>query len=149
MNKKPAQDEFKLHVSAYEHMLSAFPHLFVFHIPNRPGDATDGYFKKIMGAKRGAADFLAYWPTEFGFDSGAIELKSKGGVVSPDQNKFMSALDAIGVKTAVCRSVREVHTTLVRWGLKPVHEGIEEPDLRTPQQKFEDARKFFAPRGEE
>lgn len=135
------QQEFRLQLAVVKHLELAFPTLVYTHIPNRPGDAKDGYFKKIMGAKAGAPDFVFWWKG----GAGAVELKVPGSHIASAQNKFLSALHSVGVKTAVCRSVAEVHKALKSWGLKPRCETVREPDIRSDMQKKYDAHEIYAP----
>lgn len=139
-----SQQEFKLQLAVVQHLDSAFvPNgLRYTHIPNQSSDAKSGYFKKIMGTKAGAADLIIGWPMN---GAGYIELKAEAGKVSTPQNKFLSSWAAIGWRTAVCRSVRQVHNTLVGWGLKPAHNTIKEPDIRGEQQKYHDAYDWAKP----
>ena len=140
----PNQREFKIHVAAVEHIKSCFPGLLFFHIPGRPGDATDGYFKKLMGAEAGASDLLFSWNDGM-LRVGVIELKAEGGRLSTQQNKFFSKFSHIGWRTAIAWSVQDVHNTLKKWGHKPKYESVMEPDLRSWDEKTQDAINAFAP----
>jgi hypothetical protein len=144
MSLSPQQREFKLQLAVIAHLESAFKYsgLHYFHVPNRGGDATDGYFKKLMGAKAGTPDLVFGWRDG---NCGFIELKVLDGKVSSPQNKFLSAWAAIGWKTAVCRSVRGVHHTLTLWGLKPSHTEILEPDYSSKEEKFERGYDWMKP----
>jgi len=143
--KTRQQLEFILHVAVVEHIRNCFPGLFFLHIPNRPGDATDGFFKQKMGAKKGASDLLFSW--NFGkLEVGVIELKAPGiKTLSNDQNKFFSYVDALGWRHALCDSIRKVHDTLVRWGHKPQYDTVTEPDYRSDAQKKQDMYDFYKP----
>ncbi len=110
----------------------------------------------MMGVKAGVADLLFWWDkwdkgkdTPFGvcIDSGAIELKAPQGRRSPKQGSFEKSFISIGGKHAYCKSVKEVHETLISWGVEPVKPcGIfEEPDYRTQQEKFQDGYDWMAP----
>lgn len=139
-------NEYKLHIAIVKHIRSAFPALFFIHIPNQTRDATEAFFNKQLGVRKGAADLLFSWKDESDFTRmGVIELKSDKGRISSDQNKFLSAVDSLGWHTAVCHSVRGVHHTLTMWGLKADHTGIQEPDCRTTQEKFHDIHEMMKP----
>ena len=60
----------------------------------------------------GAADLLFLWDT----GSGAIEIKTKKGTLSPDQRDFRDWCMREGVPYEVCRSGEEVEEVLRRWG---------------------------------
>lgn len=141
------QAEFRLQLAVIKHLESAFPQVMFTAFPGRPGDAQDGYFKKIMGTKAGVADLLLYFRLKPNGrpSSAAIELKAPGGVWDSKQNLWGSAFTSIGGKYAVCRSVQQVHDTLVKWGLLPLHNSIVEPDLSTDMQKKAKAFDFFQP----
>lgn len=138
------QSEYKLQLCVVDHLYKTFPEVGFFHVPNRPGDATDAYFKKMMGAKPGVSDLILGWrPGKVG----VIELKAEGKKISTPQNKFLSWADWVGWETAVCHTVRGVHMTLCRWGLKPKHGySIIEPDYRTKEEKLQQQFDMYKPR---
>ena len=143
------QAEFRLQLAVIKHLESAFPQVMFTAFPGRPGDAQDGWFKKIMGTKAGVADLLLWfrhpqYPKERPC-SAAIELKAPGGVWASKQNLWGSAFNSIGGKYAVCRSVKQVHDALVKWGINPLHESVTEPDCRSDTEKMRDSFNFFAP----
>ena len=144
---KAQQKEFKLHLAVVEQLPIWYPQVKFLHIPNRPGDASDGYFKKLMGSAPGASDLLVGW--KFGSKlggAGFIELKAPDGVVSSTQNKFLSGWATIGFHTGIARSCREVYALIERWGVKPASSAIREPDYRTVNEKRADAFDLYAPR---
>jgi hypothetical protein len=144
-NIKATQAEFRIQVAAVKHISTAFPNVMFTAFPGRPGDAQDGFFKKIMGTKAGVADLLLWYRQNDNLISAAIELKEPYGTWKTAQNKWASAFVSIGGKYAVCRSVKQVHDTLVKWGNVPKHTSIEEPDLRSETEKFRDNFDFYAP----
>lgn len=153
MSLSPDQREFRLQLAVIKHLDSCFKgRLEYLHIPNRGGDAKDGHFKKLMGAKAGAADLLFSWnhgaldkSKPFALECGYIELKAPGGTLSSQQNKFLSRYYFLGWKTAVCKSVREVHDSLVKWGVRAAFDSVMEPDLRSDDEKKRDAFELFRP----
>lgn len=130
-----------MQAAVVEHLESAFPGLLFTHIPARSKDGTDGFFKAKMGLRKGAPD-LVFW---FDGKSAGIELKTSQGKLESAQNKFLSSMRWNGAFTAVCRSVREVHEHLIKWGLTPVHHACKEPDYRTWDEKVGGAIDYFAP----
>lgn len=142
---KRQQREFRLQVACVEHLRSAFPTLLFFHVPNRGGSASDGHFKKMMGAVAGAPDLVVTWGDELATSVAAIELKAPGGATSSAQNKFLSSAAQRGWKTAVCWSVQQLHTCLLKWKIPPAHHGIREPDYRDKHEKFADAFDMYQP----
>ena len=138
------QKEYALQVCVAEQLDGWFPYLRWTAIPNRPGDAADGFFKKKMGVKAGMVDILCSWKVGNHLEGGLIELKVDTRV-SNDQNKVMSSWSKIGWHTAVCYTAREVKDVLTLWGNKPAHNGCYEPDYRTEQEKFSDSFDFFKP----
>lgn len=147
----PDQREFRLQLAVVKHLDSCFKaKLEYYHIPNRPGDAADGHFKKLMGSKAGASDLVVSWnhgavdPSKpFLLECGLIELKAPGGTLSSPQNKFLSRYHFLGWKTAVCYSVRQVHDALVSWGIKAAYNQTTEPDYRSDDEKKRDAIDMF------
>lgn len=135
------QREFKLQIACVEHLNKCFTGVLYFHIPNRGGNATDGYFKKMMGAKAGASDILVAWQGGVGL----IELKAPDGRLTSQQNKFFSSFARIGWQTAVCKSVGQFHDTLKRWGHKPKYDSVQEPDYSSKQEKFQAAIDMYRP----
>lgn len=144
------QKEFRLQLAVVKHLDSAFAgKLEYLHIPNRGGDATDGYFKQLMGAKAGASDLLIGW-REVNYigaytKAAFIELKAPGGAISSQQNKFLSRWNFVGFQTAVCKSVKEVHDRLMAWGIEPKHHICMEPDYTSKEEKQQIAHDFYAP----
>lgn len=141
----PEQREFKLHLAVVKHLDTYYKGKCEWlHIPNRPGDATDGHFKKIMGAKPGASDLMFSWQAH-GLNCALIELKAPGEGPSTAQNKFLSRWAFLGWHTAVCKSVKEVNDTLKKWGLDSGANSVMEPNYQTWDEKVGDALAFNAP----
>lgn len=96
-----------------EYMAFAFPQVWVTHFPASGRSARDAAIFKRLGVRAGMPDLLLYW--EHGH--GMIELKSAGGYLSDTQKETQGHLIRCGVKVATCRSVDEVKTTLISWGI--------------------------------
>lgn len=142
MSLTRSQKEFKLQVHIVEKHNQYFPHVLMTAFPGRPGDARDGFFKKMMGVKPGVSDILIWWRGA----SGSIELKVEARV-SSGQNKWMSAFSRLGGKTGVVHSWREYYKLLCSWGINPMHECtlFDEPDFSSESEKFQQAADFFRP----
>lgn len=88
-----------------------------FHVPNQGhrSQATGAKFK-AMGLIPGVPDFALMW--EGG--CGLIELKTEDGALTRNQRDFVHWCGKAGVSHAVCRSVEDVHVSLLSWGAIPV-----------------------------
>lgn len=87
----------------------------LFHIPN--GGARDGAVGGRMvalGAKAGVSDLFLPVPTG-GMPGLWIEMKKPGGTVSLQQRRWLTAMQAQGYATAVCYSVEEAQSTILRY----------------------------------
>lgn len=140
--KKRKYGEDRLHIAVVTHIRSAFPQLLLLHPANQGRSPQEGAKLLKMGVKAGAADLLLYGPEKRAF---AIELKTEDGTQSANQKGFEFAFTRCGFPYAVCRSVDEVHKLLIAEGLKPVHNAIKEPDLRTQAQKVQMALDWNRP----
>lgn len=138
--------EFKLQIAVVEHLRSAFPHVLFTHPAQKAKDKREGHFNKMLGVLAGTPDILCWWHDEIrGCISGSVELKSPTGRRSPKQGTFELLFTRMGGKHAYCRSIKEVHDTLVSWGIEPWHGASEEPDVRTTEQKFKDVYEMYKP----
>lgn len=153
--KTRQQKEFKLQCHIVERHGQYFPNVLMTAFPGRPGDAQDGFFKKMMGVKPGVPDILLWWHDELRDDgklvwkgcvAGAVEIKVDAPISSA-QNKFMSSFAGIGGKEGVVRSWQEYYKLLCFWGIKPHQECtiFDEPDYSTQQQKFAAAFDMYRP----
>jgi len=156
--KTPNQKEFALQCHIVKRHEQYFPHVIMTAFPGRPGDAQDGFFKKMMGVRPGISDILLWWKSEgtpcFGgngrewdtLQAGVVEIKVDARVSSA-QNKFLSAIHHIGGKDGVAHSWEEYYKLLCFWGIKPtsVCTIFDEPTYQTEQQKFSTAYEFYKP----
>lgn len=69
--------------------------------------------RRARGVRSGIPDYL-FWHQGRGF---AIERKVDGGVVSDDQQQFITELREAGVLVSVCYDQHEICRTLNEWGL--------------------------------
>lgn len=120
---------------------------FVCHIYNGRSKK-EGFFLKRLGVVPGVADLLILYRSNCScglprVGIGFLEVKKPGGVQSTPQRKFMGICHWLGVPYAIVKSVREAHDTLVAWGCPANHHSVQEPDLRTFEQKKKDAFEMY------
>lgn len=78
------------------------------------GKAQARYAKqRAMGLVSGSCDFVFVWKGGGGW----IELKRPKSGLSPNQADFRDWCRFLGINHAICRSLAEVETTLVNWGV--------------------------------
>ena len=153
--KTRQQKEFALQCHIVKKHEIYFPHVVMTAFPGRPGDAQDGFFKRMMGVKPGVTDILLWWKDDLREDgklvwkgcmAGVVEIKVDARVSSA-QNKFMSAINHIGGKDGVAHSWQEYYKLLTFWGIEPtsVCTRFEEPDFRSEMQKKHDSFEWFKP----
>lgn len=148
--------EYKLHVAIIDHIKGQkrkgkeiiqgtrpFRNLFVTHI-FQGRSAEDGFFLKQMGVFPGVADLLCIWDNA-GPQIGFLEVKTEKGYLSTAQKKFKGICQAFGVRYALVRSVADAHRQLKDWGVHCVHDSVVEPDIRSWDQKLEDAKALWKP----
>lgn len=165
-SKSSNQKEFKLQVHIVEQHNIYFPHVLITAFPGRPGDATDGFFKKLMGVLPGVTDIILWWGYQYpnwaikwlakmleycGFSfsqihSGVVEIKVDARVRTA-QNKFMSAISFLRGNNGVVRSWEQYYKLLCSWHIKPVTPCTTfiEPDYRSDEEKKRDAFDFYKP----
>lgn len=141
-------EEYKIHCASVEHIHSSFIPanmdigLKCWHIPNQTRSKTEAFHNKRLGAIPGMFDLNFGWGER---QMGIIEIKSSKGKLSPEQKDHRDWALNRGWKTGEARTVREVHSVLVLWGMKYIHQVIREPDIRTHDQKVKDAFNFYRP----
>ena len=143
--KTRQQKEFKLQCHIVQKHEIYFPHVLMTAFPGRPGDAKDGFFKKMMGVKPGIPDILLWFRTNK-LHAGAVEIKVDARISSA-QNKVISTMHGMGIHTGVARSWQEYYKLLCSFGIKPVYvcTRFDEPDYSTEQQKFAAAFDMYRP----
>lgn len=161
------QKEFRLQLHIIDKHAAYFPHVIITAFPGRPGDAKDGYMKKLMGVRAGVSDIILWWGYQYpnwalqwlakmlgncGFafsrmHSGVVEIKVDARV-STGQNKFLSAIGSLQGNYGVVHSWREYYHLLLSFGIKPRVPCtlFEEPDYRSIDEKRADSFDYFAPR---
>ena len=106
---------------------------FIFHVANeRTTSPQSGALLKRKGVLSGVSDILIMKPSKEKHGA-AIELKSKNGKVSPNQQSFLDTLAENGYFTAVCYSADEAIATIIEYlnlntihPCKPPHEPEQE-----------------------
>lgn len=127
--------ETKLAFAVKTHLESAFPFPIVLYtcIANEGRSQIEGSKFKKMGVLAGFADYIFLWNGGWG----CIELKAPDGNIQSNQITFEAKVKKINGHHAYCRSLQSVHDTLKSWGLKPLHNAVQEPELRTKQEMIE------------
>lgn len=90
------------------------PGVTYWHTPNgEKRDAATGAKLKAMGVLPGVADLIIM--SRSGFR--AMEIKSRDGNTSPEQNKFLDSFAEAGGQTAIVRSVDEAERIFKLWNI--------------------------------
>lgn len=88
---------------------------FIFHVANeRSTTPQAGALLKRKGVLAGVSDLLVMRPMQ-GYPGLFIELKVKGGKVSPAQEKFLKTMQREGYMTRVCWSADEAIDLLISY----------------------------------
>ena len=93
--------------------LKTYPQLkFMAHIPNGGSrDVREGANLKAQGVKKGIPDVGLFYPTNY---AGLfIEMKTKTGSVSVEQQDWLDFLNSVGYKALICYSWIEARDCLV------------------------------------
>jgi hypothetical protein len=106
------------------HFLHA-PGVVFYHVPNGGWrhPTTAGRFVR-MGVRSGVPDITIHLP---GGRTAFLELKAATGRLSPEQQRFMDQVAAIGCLTAVAYAIDEALEILRRWGAvrSPVNREVD------------------------
>lgn len=90
------------------------PGLIYYHCPNEGRRAArTGAFQKRLGMLPGVADLSLVLP---GGKACFLELKRRGGALSPAQRAFRALCEKNGTPYAVATTTAEVETILREWG---------------------------------
>ena len=85
---------------------------YLFHIPNESVGGQGWLVRnRQMGVKAGVPDLFYPVPVN-GYHGFFIEMKNKGGRLDPKQKRWLSALEQLGYKTAVCYGWEEAKEAL-------------------------------------
>ena len=90
------------------------------HVPNGGArDAKEGARLKKMGVKKGVPDILIFKMTKNFYLGFALELKSKTGKITADQEAWLLSFKAEGWATEVCDNIDDVMRIItVYYGIK-------------------------------
>lgn len=152
--------EYRLQIACVDHLYARvrkgrqvfptgkrpFPELFApngyqnFTHINQGRSAKDGHMLKLMGQRAGVTDFWM-WPQKF---MAVVDMKVTGGL-SSDQKQFFSVMQDRGVKTGTATSVTELYALLIKWGLTCENHVVQEPDLRSWDDKVQAGIDFYRP----
>jgi hypothetical protein len=113
--KTPVPTEYDFHRTVVAFLSKALPHdAWWAHVPNGGYRyATEAKRLKAMGTVPGTPDLLlihrgaACW----------LELKRKGGYLSPAQSYCHQRLSEAGSPVSVCRTIEDVEAALIRAGI--------------------------------
>lgn len=98
---------------------------FIFHVANeRSTSPQAGAFLKRKGVLSGVSDILILKPSR-SYHGAAIELKSKNGKLSDNQQLFLDILASHGYFVAVCYSAEDAIATIQNYlqdTTRPVHQ---------------------------
>lgn len=81
-------------------------------VSNNPRSAIQGALEKKRGMKAGFPDLMLV-----GSFYGHLEVKAKGGTLSPAQKEWASWFLDNDIPYAVVRSIDDAHKVMVEWGL--------------------------------
>lgn len=137
---KPQQIEYRIHTAIVDHLEDCFPQIEFTHA-GKARDETHAHFLSEMGYEAGTGDLLWCCSSKWG----DMEIKAPDGVQSPDQITRQRHIEENGGYYTIVRSVREAHEYFVRLGIKPRHNAIVEPDLRSDEQKKKDVFDLYKP----
>jgi len=109
--------ERDLQIAAVDFLRLALPpDCFFFHVPNGgPRPIVAAVLLKKMGTRAGVPDLIFLGA---GIRPFCIELKAKGGHISPAQAETIAALAQAGARTFICRSLEEVAAAVESSGVK-------------------------------
>jgi hypothetical protein len=98
---------FQKDAAAYLDLMASIHGFVWFHPPNGGWrDRRTAARFKLEGVKAGILDCVIIFPPDG--HTAMAELKSATGYLSPDQKAVIKNLNAIGVETAVCYTLREL-----------------------------------------
>lgn len=154
------QQEFKIHKACIDYLDQrvwkgnklihrgnpAFENLIFLHVPNQGHSedaASEGFFLKQLGVIPGAYDILLFWPYRM---AGAYDVKRPDvKTLSTPQKRFRERWERCGYPSAWGTSPAHLRDTLIGWGAKCMVHAVKQVDLRTFDERKDDAFDFFAP----
>lgn len=117
MTRRNAQPEMQLQAAVLEYLRMAHPRILVAAVPNGGFimDPRTVARLKWQGLLPGFPDLVLYWANH---GHGLLEIKSEGGRISPEQKAVHAALEALGWRVSVIRSLDDLWDTLADWGVE-------------------------------
>lgn len=110
--KRPEQN---IQRAVFQHLRArSMPGVFAFHVPNGGRRSKiEAAIMKGLGVRSGVPDVIVFYRAQiFG-----LELKAKGGRLSPAQRQTLNEMEVAGARTAVAGSLDEALFTLECWGV--------------------------------
>lgn len=110
--KRPEQD---IQRAVFQHLRArSMPGVFAFHVPNGGWRSkVEAAIMKGLGVRSGVPDVIVFYRAQiFG-----LELKAKGGRLSPTQRQALNDMEVAGARTHVASSLDEALFTLECWGV--------------------------------
>ena len=94
---------------------------FLYHIPNENAAGQKwGIRNKQLGVRSGVPDLCLPIPAG-GYHGMYIEMKTKSGTTSEQQDRWLSALNAFGYRAVVCHGWEEARDAIIGY-LEPLYE---------------------------
>ena len=88
---------------------------FLFHIPNESVGGQGWIVRnRQLGVKKGVPDLFLPVPMN-GYHGLFIEMKTRSGRVSPEQEKWITALNQFGYRAVVCYGWEAARDTLIEY----------------------------------
>ena len=110
------EDALQIHILRYLRMTLPSGWI-VMHTANKPRSAIQGSRERLLGAVAGWPDLGIYGPGPDGPSAWFIEVKTQTGKLSLVQRDVQDAIQDIGFKVGVARSVNEAANLVAQWGL--------------------------------
>ncbi len=130
----------------------AFDDLLFFHVQNvqhtdnEEENIRQGLFAKQLGVLAGAYDILCFWPIRMAlaYDCKRPEI----GKLTTPQIRFRERWERCGFPSDWGTSPEHLRDTLIKHGARCRVHSVKQVDLRTLDQKKQDAFDYFKPRGD-
>lgn len=124
--------EFQMHVTIMEWCRHHKIDQWILHYPSE-GKRTPraGKHLKDMGMQKGVPDLQVLLP-KHGYVGGFIELKSKVGRLSPEQNKFINRMKCVNYMVEICYSIDDALETL-SWYFEVGRKGVKDDPKGAPE----------------
>lgn len=119
--KKRVDLEGPIHRSILAYLRRALPGAIIHHSANEIGISGKEAARQVAKAKSlgmvpGFPDLVVFLTADVG--PLFFEVKAKGGTLTQSQRDVIAALDALGYRVAMVRSIDDVAARLRDWGIK-------------------------------